>query len=167
MLLDEKDLDVVTIRAEMSRLRRVIGPKFIGSRPYRLLVPITSDVGDVFDALEAGDVEAALSHYAGPLLRQSVSPAIARLRTELSASLRGAVLADGLRGPAGTAAALARTAGGPRRPGRLAGAARQLRGRRRWPRPRPAVTWPGWTSNSADSHRFAHSAATVVQPCAT
>ena len=33
--------------------------------------------------------------YAGPLLPQSVSPAIARLRTELSASLRGAVLATG------------------------------------------------------------------------
>ena len=37
MLLDDKDLDVVTIRAEMSRLRRVIGGEFIGSRPYRLL----------------------------------------------------------------------------------------------------------------------------------
>jgi hypothetical protein len=98
MLLDEKDLDVVTIRAEMSRLRRVIGPELIGSRPYRLLMPITSDVGAVFDALEAGDVEAALSHYAGPLLRQSVSPAIARLRTELSASLRGAVLAEAAAG---------------------------------------------------------------------
>ena len=49
----------------------------------------------MFDALEAGDVEAALSHYAGPLLNQSVSPAIARLRTELSAGLGSAVLATG------------------------------------------------------------------------
>ena len=124
MLLDENDLDVVTIRAEMSRLRRVIGAKYIASRPYRLLAPIDSDLGDVFDALETGDVETALSHYAGPLLPQSVSPAIARLRTELSAGLRGAVLASGR--PC-AAAALARTARGPRRPGRLAGAAGQRR----------------------------------------
>jgi len=95
MLLDERDLDVVTVRAEMSRLRRVIGAEFIGSRPYRLLVPIGSDVGGVFDALANHDVESALSQYAGTLLTQSVSPAIARLRTELSNSLRGAVLATG------------------------------------------------------------------------
>ncbi len=95
LLLDDKDLDVVTVPAEMSRLRRVIGRELIGSRPYRLLAPITSDVGAVFDALEAGDVESALAQYSGPLLRQSVSPAIARLRTELSASLRGAVPTTG------------------------------------------------------------------------
>lgn len=93
MLLDDKDLDVVTIRAEMSRLRRVIGGHYIGSRPYRLLTPMTSDIGDVFDALQAGDAAAALAAYSGALLPQSVSPAIGRLRTELTTSLRGAVLA--------------------------------------------------------------------------
>ena len=95
MLLDDKDLDVVTIRAEMSRLRRVIGADVVASRPYRLLSPISTDMSDVFDALEAGDVDAALSRYAGGLLPQSVSPGIARLRTELSASVRGAVLSSG------------------------------------------------------------------------
>jgi GAF domain len=95
MLLDDKDLDVVTIRAEMSRLRRVIGADYVESRPYRLLSPIASDMGDVFDALEAGDVDTALTKYTGTLLPQSVSPGIARLRTELSASLRGAVLSAG------------------------------------------------------------------------
>ena len=95
MLLDDKELDAVTIRAEMSRLRRVIGPEFIDSRPYRLLSPIASDVTDVFDAIKTGDVDAALRRYTGELLPQSVSPAIARLRTELSATLRGAVLAAG------------------------------------------------------------------------
>jgi hypothetical protein len=95
LLLDEKDLDVVTIRAEMSRLRRVIGPEFVGSRPYRLLKPVATDFDDVFDALEADDVQAAMSRYGGPLLPQSVSPSIARLRTELSTSLRSAVIATG------------------------------------------------------------------------
>jgi hypothetical protein len=94
VLLDEKDLDVVTIRAEMSRLRRVIGDAYVASRPYRLVKPIVSDMGEVFDALGADDIESALRAYTGALLPQSVSPAVARLRTELSASLRGAVLAE-------------------------------------------------------------------------
>lgn len=101
VLLDDKDLDVVTVRAEMSRLRKVIGPTYIASRPYRLLAPVDSDVADVFAALDGGDVEAALARYPGPLLPQSVSPSIARLRTELSASLRGAVLAESARGRPG------------------------------------------------------------------
>ncbi|MBP1819681.1 GAF domain-containing protein [Mycobacterium sp. OAE908] len=95
MLLDDKDLDVVTIRAEMSRLRRVIGADYIDSRPYRLLKPIASDYDDVSEALHAGDVDRVLTHYTGELLPQSVSPGIARLRRELSASVRGAVLASG------------------------------------------------------------------------
>ncbi|MGX9790066.1 GAF domain-containing protein [Mycobacterium sp. MMS18-G62] len=95
MLLDDKELDAVTIRAEMSRLRRVIGGEFIDSRPYRLLRPIASDMADVCNALKAADVTTALNRYTGELLPQSVSPAIARLRTELSATMRGAVLAAG------------------------------------------------------------------------
>lgn len=100
VLLDDKDLDVVTVRAEMSRLRRVIGPEILASRPYRLSAPVTTDVGEVFGALDAGDVDAALSRYQGELLPQSVSPAIARLRTQLSATLRAAVLAESARRPA-------------------------------------------------------------------
>jgi hypothetical protein len=95
MLLDDHDLDAVTIRAEMSRLRRVIGADHVGSRPYRLLAAVDSDVGEVFDALARGDVEAAMIRYPGALLPQSVSPAIARLRTELSTGLRAAVLSTG------------------------------------------------------------------------
>jgi hypothetical protein len=67
----------------------------LSSRPYRLTGAISSDLTDVFDALSAGDVASALDGYAGPLLSQSVSPSIGRLRTELSTSLRGAVLATG------------------------------------------------------------------------
>lgn len=94
-LLDDKHLDVVTVRAEMSRLRKVVGANLLSSRPYRLTEPIASDLADVFDALAAGRVAAALDAYRGPLLSQSVSPSVGRLRTELSASLRGAVLATG------------------------------------------------------------------------
>ncbi|MEZ0050619.1 transcriptional regulator of acetoin/glycerol metabolism [Mycobacterium sp. MAA66] len=92
MLLDDNDLDAVTIRVEMSRLRRVIGAQYVASRPYRLLAPVDTDLAEVFTALQHGDVDAALSQYRGALLPQSVSPAIARLRTELGESLRSAVL---------------------------------------------------------------------------
>ena len=95
MLLDDNDLDAVTIRAEMSRLRRVIGAQYVASRPYRLLAPVNSDLADVFDALHRGDVPSALTRYAGELLPQSASPAITRLRTELSTALRAAVLSTG------------------------------------------------------------------------
>ncbi len=94
MLLDDNDLDAVTVRAEVSRLRRVIGAEFVASRPYRLLTPIRTDMADVVDALRAGDVDAAVSTYSGALLPQSVSPGVARLRTELSASVREAVIAS-------------------------------------------------------------------------
>ncbi|PND56598.1 transcriptional regulator [Mycobacterium sp. ENV421] len=95
MLLDDKDLDVVTVRAEMSRLRKVVGADAIESRPYRLMVPITTDIGEVYEALDAGDVTGALDRYPGPLLPQSISPAVGRLRTELAMTLRGAVLSTG------------------------------------------------------------------------
>jgi hypothetical protein len=95
MLLDDHDLDAVTIRVEMSRLRRVIGPEYVASRPYRLLAPVDSDVGELLGALERGDVEAAMTRYTGALLPQSASPAIARFRTELSTGLRAAVLSTG------------------------------------------------------------------------
>lgn len=95
MLLDDRDLDVVTVRAEMSRLRRAIGSDFLASRPYRLMRPVTSDIDDIRTALDAGDVGAAVLHYRGSLLPQSVAPGIARLRTELATSMRGAVMSTG------------------------------------------------------------------------
>lgn len=95
VLLEENDLDGVTVRAEMSRLRKVIGADYLGSRPYQLLRPLASDLTEVAAAIEAGDLDAALNAYQGPLLPQSVSPAISRLRTQLSAGLRSAVLQSG------------------------------------------------------------------------
>ena len=92
VLLDDNDLDAVSVRAEMSRLRRAIGPRFLGSKPYRLLEPVTSDLDGVLDALACGDIAQALDLCAGPLLPNSPSPAIARLRVEMCAALRLAVV---------------------------------------------------------------------------
>ena len=92
VLLDDNDLDAVSVRAEMSRLRRAIGARFLGSKPYRLLEPVTSDLDGVLDALATGDICRALDLCSGPLLPNSPSPGIARLRVEVCAALRLAVI---------------------------------------------------------------------------
>lgn len=95
VLLDEADLDVVSVRAEMSRLRRVIGARFVGSKPYRLLEPVITDLDDVLDTLDSGDVSAALDLYTGPLLPNSTAPGVTRLRVESSSTVHAAVVASG------------------------------------------------------------------------
>ncbi|MGV7942524.1 helix-turn-helix domain-containing protein, partial [Mycobacterium kansasii] len=54
LLLDERDLDVVTVRAEVSRLRKTVGADLLGSRPYRLLGALASDADDAARAIRAG-----------------------------------------------------------------------------------------------------------------
>ncbi|KXP10414.1 GAF domain-containing protein [Tsukamurella pseudospumae] len=94
LLLDERDLDVVTVRAEVSRLRKTIGADFLGSRPYRLLRPLASDADEAATSIRAGRVADALAVYRGPLLPNSQAPGVVRLRAELAGSLRSAVLAS-------------------------------------------------------------------------
>jgi hypothetical protein len=95
VLLHAGDLTDVSVRAEVSRLRRVVGPLLAQSRPYRLAVAPRTDADDVRDALAVGDVGRALAAYAGPLLPRSAAPGVERLRAELAAELRAAVLACG------------------------------------------------------------------------
>jgi len=94
VLLHPGELSDVTVRAEVSRLRHVAGPLLAGSRPYRLARPLRTDAGAVRAALAAGDVRAAVHAYA-PLLPRSLAPGVERLRAELSAEVRAAVLASG------------------------------------------------------------------------
>lgn len=83
----------VTLRAELARLRRLLGSGLLGSRPYRLTVPVESDVSVVERRLETGAVTAAASAYAGPLLPGSQAPAVVRLRRRLADGLRTALIA--------------------------------------------------------------------------
>lgn len=92
LLLDDTDLDNGTIRAAMSRLRTVVGPEVFGSRPYRLRVPVATDIDFLRAALDSGDVDAALRLYAGPVLPRSNAPGIVDLRDELRVRLRTSVL---------------------------------------------------------------------------
>ncbi|MFI1167218.1 GAF domain-containing protein [Streptomyces sp. NPDC020801] len=92
-LYEDESVTPVTLRAELARLRRVLGPGLLASRPYRLTVPVGSDVTVVERRLETGAVAAAATAYGGPLLPASQAPAVVRLRQRLADGLRGALIA--------------------------------------------------------------------------
>jgi hypothetical protein len=89
------DLNPVTVRAELSRLRRILGPEVLHSRPYRLLTDVEADFVTVTRLLETGRVADALAAYAGPLLPSSDAPGVVRLRRVVENELRTAVLSSG------------------------------------------------------------------------
>ena len=85
----------VTLRAELSRLRTILGPDLLDSRPYRMRRPLRGDFRVVGELLGAGQVARALAAYRGRLLPSSEAPAIVEARTVLEQQLRAAVLASG------------------------------------------------------------------------
>jgi len=84
-----------TVRAEMHRLRSLLGDGVLDTKPYRIVADVTGDISDVQAALRRSDLPAALDSYAGPLLGRSEAPALRAEREELEATLRGAVLESG------------------------------------------------------------------------
>ncbi|WP_203898525.1 GAF domain-containing protein [Virgisporangium aliadipatigenens] len=92
---DDMSYSPVTLRAELSRLRRTLGPELLESRPYRLRLAVEADFLTVPRLLDRGLVAAALDAYAGPLLPGSDAPGVVRLRTLLDGQVRAAVLAAG------------------------------------------------------------------------
>lgn len=91
-LYDDESVTPVTLRAELARLRRHLRPGMLASRPYRLTVPVDSDVGAVERRLETGALTAASAAYAGPLLPASRAPAVVHLRRTLADGLRAALI---------------------------------------------------------------------------
>ncbi|MGW6910798.1 GAF domain-containing protein [Streptomyces sp. NPDC054940] len=92
-LYEDESVTPVTLRAELARLRRTLSPGLLASRPYRLTVPVESDVAVVERRLETGAVTAAVTAYSGPLLPGSQAPAVVRLRRRLADGLRTALIA--------------------------------------------------------------------------
>ncbi|MBU8548359.1 GAF domain-containing protein [Streptomyces sp. Babs14] len=92
-LYEDEAVPPVTLRAELARLRAVLGPARLVSRPYRLTMPVESDATVVERRLRAGAVTAAASAYAGPLLPGSRAPVVERLRRRLADGLRAALIA--------------------------------------------------------------------------
>ncbi|NJC14564.1 hypothetical protein F4558_004390 [Micromonospora profundi] len=92
-LYGDDRLHPVTVRAELSRLRRVLGGELLDSRPYRLRGTIHADFMTITRLLDQGDPVGALDAYSGPLLPSSDAPGVTRLRRLIDGQLRAAVLA--------------------------------------------------------------------------
>jgi hypothetical protein len=86
---------VVTLRAEMVRLRREL-PSGLAplSRPYRLPRGIDVDARRVLDFLDRGAHKVALGSYPGAVLPGSDAPGVVAIRDEVRATLREAMLSD-------------------------------------------------------------------------
>ena len=95
VLLYEEDVTGSTLRAELNRLRSLLGEELLASRPYRLAAEVTADWLAVEAQLAAGAVGSALRLYRGPLMPASTAPGVLRLRENIEASLRQAVLRSG------------------------------------------------------------------------
>ncbi|WP_328548881.1 GAF domain-containing protein [Streptomyces platensis] len=91
LLYGERERRPVTLRAELSRLRQLVGT-LLHSRPYRLSRPVETDLDAVEKALAAGEVRSALNAYRGPLLPSSEAPGVQWLRGALADRTRSALL---------------------------------------------------------------------------
>ncbi|MEZ0578255.1 transcriptional regulator [Nocardioides sp. MH1] len=95
MLYGDEAVTFSTLKAEVSHLRHALGGQ-LASRPYRLLMPIATDVEHVLALLRRGQVAAALDAYGGDLLPGTNSPALAEMADYLAVAVREALLADPL-----------------------------------------------------------------------
>src|SRR3954449_12785933 len=93
MLYGDQAITFSTLKAEVSHLRAAVGGQ-LGSRPYRLLMPVATDVEHVLALLRRGDVAAAVYAYGGDLLPGTTSPALSELAEYVAVAVREALLAD-------------------------------------------------------------------------
>ena len=89
------DAPTSTIRAELARLRALLGAESIGSRRLRPCAQPECDWLAVTAYLAAGRVREAVRAYRGPLLPRSDAPGVVTRRMRLERELRAAVLASG------------------------------------------------------------------------
>src|SRR5690625_578912 len=90
----ESPPSAVTVRAEMTRLRRALGDDVLASRPYRLRTPVRTDIDELRRLLDMGAYYRALALYRGPVLAASTAPAVLELREEVATTVRDALLSD-------------------------------------------------------------------------
>ncbi len=77
----------VSVRAEMSRLRKLLGCLLMAD-PYRLVADVEADFLDVERLLDEGEEEAAAELHPGPLLERSKAPLIIEARERIENRLR-------------------------------------------------------------------------------
>jgi transcriptional regulator of acetoin/glycerol metabolism len=76
----------MTLRAEISRLRRLLGP-VVMTRPYRLAADVRADFLEITDLIERGEFVSAAKRYSGPLLPSSTAPGVVALRDGIDAKI--------------------------------------------------------------------------------
>ena len=91
-LYGDEAVTLSTLKAEVSHLRSALAGQ-LTSRPYRLAMPVATDVDTVLGRLRSGDVRGAVASYGGDLLPGTNSPALAELGDFLAVSMREALLA--------------------------------------------------------------------------
>ena len=94
-LMYDEDGGSSTLRAELNRLRGMLGGELLASRPYRLTATVAADWLAVEAHAASGDVRTAMRGYRGPLLPRSVAPGVVAMRETVDSTVRQAVLASG------------------------------------------------------------------------
>ncbi len=93
LLYGDASVTQSTLKAEVSHLRSALSGQ-LASRPYRLMMPVRTDVDTVLALLRRGQVAAAVSAYGGDLLPGTNSPALVELAEYVGVAVREALLAD-------------------------------------------------------------------------
>ena len=93
LLYGDQVVTVSTLKAEVSHLRSALGGQ-LSSRPYRLTLPVHTDVDTVLMLLRRGDVAGAVTAYGGDLLPGTNSPGLSELAEFVAVAVREALLAD-------------------------------------------------------------------------
>jgi len=106
LALHREPRKVVTVRAEISRLHKLLGP-VVQTRPYRLATEVRADFADVERLVAAGVVDAAVKRYIGPLLPSSSAPGVVSARGHLDSLVRRVALSGNRRPRAGRRPAVA------------------------------------------------------------
>ena len=92
LLYGDSSVTTSTLKAEVSHLRSALRGQ-LSSRPYRLTLPVTTDIEEVQRQLRRGDVRAAVRAYGGDLLPGTDSPSLVQTGEYLAVSVREALLA--------------------------------------------------------------------------
>ncbi|HEU5037253.1 MAG TPA: transcriptional regulator [Nocardioides sp.] len=93
LVYGDQAVTLSTLKAEVSHLRAALGGQ-LASRPYRLTMPVATDVDLVLSLLRKGRVAAAVDAYGGDLLPGTNSPALNELAEYVAVAVREALLAD-------------------------------------------------------------------------
>ncbi len=90
--LYEDDMATSTLRAELNRLKVLLGEGVLTSRPYRLGVEIVGDWRQVLDDVAQGRPHQAMASYVGAVLPRSQAPGVSRIRDRVAFAARQSVL---------------------------------------------------------------------------